>query len=90
MVDYVIISAGQQSNVTDFRVGSLQPYSDHCPLIFVLKAAIVLPSMEPSPICEFPLTDTQRWKKENFISNLEENGVTPPPSLTGKKPPPQW
>ena len=56
-------------------VGSLQPYSDHCPLIFVLKAAIVLPSMEPSPICEFPLTDLLRWNKENFISSLEQNDV---------------
>ena len=41
----------------------------------MLKAAIVLPSMEPSPICEFPLTDLLRWNKENFISSLEQNDV---------------
>ena len=31
--------------------------------------------MEPSAICEFPLTDPLRWNKENFISSLEENDV---------------
>ena len=76
----LLISANKQNTVTEFKVGSLQMYSDHCPLELVLACNMACEmenfrnlSAEPASTILFPLKHHKRWNKMTLNNILEQS-----------------